>query len=351
MTISRSLAATGALAMLAATSGSLPNVPAVAETRPVTTKLGDRADDPAIWRNPDDPQASLIVSTDKKAGLAVHDLTGRLLNFQRLGALNNVDIFPRVVIAGKPAVVVAASDRGDRKRPVLRLFRLDTSVPTFVPMGAIHLAGGEAYGLCLYSREDSLGAFMVYEEGVIEQVELDFTGTKPTGRSVRRYDLGSRSEGCVSDPRTGHLYVAEDKVAIWRFGTDPDSSMRPVKFAAVDGVRLHKDVEGLAILPRGRDAGLLFASSQGDDSFSVFRLPDGAFVGGFRIGGGTVDGAEDTDGIALDHRPFGRSFPEGIFVAQDGKNRDYDAGRTRHAPQNFKLVSLRDILTALGEQD
>lgn len=347
MTIVRTLMAGGMGALLAASAGPLPSVPAQAETRPVTNKLGDRADDPAIWRNPDDPSASLIVSTDKKAGLAIHDLTGRLLNVQRLGALNNVDIFPEVTIAGKPAVVVAASDRGDKKNPVLRLFRLETTVPTFIPIGTIHLGAGEAYGLCLYRRGNSRGAFMVYEEGVIEQVELDFSGPEVTGRSVRRYDLGSRSEGCIADTRTGLLYVAEDKVAIWRFDTNPERPMRPVRFAKVDDVRLHKDVEGLTILPRGRDGGLLFASSQGNDSFSVFRLPDGEFVGGFRIAGGTIDGAEDTDGIALDPRPLGSLFPGGLFVAQDGKNREtVDA---KPAPQNFKLVSLRDILAALGE--
>ena len=350
MTIRAVTAGFMSLALVASTN-PLPRVPAQAETRPVTEKLGDRADDPAIWRNPDDPTASLIVSTDKKGGLAVHDLTGKLLNVQRLGALNNVDIFPDAALAGTPSVIVAASDRGDKKRPVLRFYKLETGTPTFTPVGAIHLAGGEAYGLCLYRHGDTRGAFMIYEEGVIEQVELDFSGSEVTGRSVRRHDLGSRSEGCVADPRTDSVYVAEDKVAIWRFETNPQRPMEPVRFAAVDDVRLHKDVEGLAILPRGIDGGLLFASSQGNDSFSVFRLPHGDFVGGFRIDGGTIDGTEDTDGIALDPRPFGTVFPGGLFVAQDGKNRDTVEGKTRRAPQNFKLVSLRDIIAALGEPE
>src|SRR3546814_16643516 len=43
-------------------------VTAVAETEAVATRDADAADDPASWRNADDPQASLIVATDKKAG-------------------------------------------------------------------------------------------------------------------------------------------------------------------------------------------------------------------------------------------------------------------------------------------
>src|SRR3546814_3132633 len=62
-------------------SMSLPPAPtvavtAVAETEAVATRDADAADDPAIWRNADDPQASLIVATDKKAGLYVYGFDG-----------------------------------------------------------------------------------------------------------------------------------------------------------------------------------------------------------------------------------------------------------------------------------
>src|SRR3546814_18634256 len=87
-----------------------------------------------------------------------------------------------------------------------------------------------------------------------------------------------------------------------RSATDPARARTPPRCAAVDGGRLHDDVEGRAILPRGRAGGLLFAASQDDDSFAVFRLPDGAYAGGFRIRGGAIDGTEDTDGIALQDR-------------------------------------------------
>ena len=58
-------------------AGALPAavVHATGETEAVATTNADAADDPAIWRNPADPAASLIVGTDKKAGLHVYDLT------------------------------------------------------------------------------------------------------------------------------------------------------------------------------------------------------------------------------------------------------------------------------------
>lgn len=337
-----------AAALLAADMAPLPEIAAQAETAPVTQSKGDTADDPAIWRNPRDPAKSLIISTDKKAGIAIHALDGRLLSFQPLGNLNNVDIRADVAIGGKNAILVAASDRTDKDRPLLRLFRLDPAKPTLVPIGMVGSPEGEAYGLCLHRRSDGIDAFMVHKEGVIEQIRLDLGKPAISGKVIRSFDLKSRSEGCVADDRTGQLYVAEDKVALWRIDTDPDKPITPVKIADVDDVRLHKDAEGLAILPQGSDGGLLFASSQGDNSIAVFRLPDVRYVGAYRIKGGTIDGAEDTDGIALHSGSFGTGWEGGLFVAQDGKNVDQVGDKQ---PQNFKLVRLADILAALGEAD
>lgn len=328
-------------AVLAPGSPTLPEVAARIETAPPTTSRGDRADDPAIWRNPEIPEKSLVISTDKKAGLAIHDLAGRLLAFQPIGDVNNVDLRDDVLIAGTRSTLVAASDRSDKDDPLLHLFRLDPAAPALMHIGTIALDDAQAYGLCLHRRGDGVDAYMVYREGIVEQVRLDLSKTPVTGTSLDRYDLGSRSEGCVVDDRTGQLYIAEDKVALWRFDRSDDRPLRPVKIADVDGVHLHKDAEGLALLARGDDGGLLIAANQGDDSFSVFRLPSATFAGKFRIGGGSIDGTEETDGIALDGGDFGPDWPGGLFVAHDGKNRDADG---RRAPQNFKFVPLGAIL-------
>ena len=51
-------------------------------------------------------------------------------------------------------------------------------------------------------------------------------------------------------------------------------------------------------------------------------------------------GAEHTDGIDICSKNLGASFPEGIFVVQDGLNRDGDE-------TNFKFVSVAEILANL----
>ena len=67
-------------------------VTAKAETVPVGTSNGDAADDPAIWRNPTNPAASLVVGTDKKGGLYVYDLKGAQKSFLVAPGMNNVDL-------------------------------------------------------------------------------------------------------------------------------------------------------------------------------------------------------------------------------------------------------------------
>jgi 3-phytase len=153
--------------------------------------------------------------------------------------------------------------------------------------------------------------------------------------------LGTQSEGCVADDRTGQLYVAEEDVGLWRFSAAPDGPVEAIRVAADDGQRLVADAEGLAIAAEGRDGGYLVASSQGDSAYAVWRLPDLAYMGRFRItASGGVDGTSDTDGIEISTAGFGKDFRGGLMIAQDGNNAP-DA-------QNFKLVRWADVKAALG---
>jgi len=92
-------------------------VKALAETVPVGTSMDDAADDPAIWRNRRDPAKSLIVATDKKAGLYVYGLDGKVRAFDPAGRLNNVDLLD----LGRRGILVVASDRNDPAQAQLRL--------------------------------------------------------------------------------------------------------------------------------------------------------------------------------------------------------------------------------------
>ncbi len=316
-----------------------PLVTAAGETVAVATANADAADDPAIWRHPGDPARSLIVGTDKKAGLNVYDLNGAQRDFVDAGRVNNVDLI-ETVIAGKPAVLVAASDRNDPLNAKIALFLLDGDRAKLMPLGIVAAGPGEAYGICLATRGGGVDAFMVTKQGVIAQVALDLGGATPQGAIVRTMKLPTQSEGCVVDPRTDTLYVAEEDVGLWRFDARRDGAVEPLSIARVDGKALVADVEGVALAPVGEDGGWVVVSSQGDNAYALYRLPDGAFAGRFRIGRGSFGATSETDGIGLMLGDFGPNYPGGLFVAQDGDNLP--------KAQNFKLVAWDSILRALG---
>jgi 3-phytase len=135
------------------------------------------------------------------------------------------------------------------------------------------------------------------------------------------------------------LYIGEEDAGLWAINTATGAKKL---VAPIDNKLLVADLEGLAIAPEGTDGGYLVGSSQGDNAYAVWRLPDLTPVGRFRIAAGAFGGTEETDGIELDNRDFGPDFPRGIFIAQDGVNPP--------EAQNFKYVRWDAILAALGER-
>ena len=317
------------------------NVPATAETDPVGTALADAADDPAIWRNPANPSASLIVGTDKKAGLYSYGLDGNTRSFIAAGALNNVDLRGGVRWGGRDVILVAASDRTDPMKPKVALFTLDGATGALAQIGSFDSgAAGEAYGFCLGRHRGGMPlAYIVTKAGTVLELALSDDPSKPL-TLLRTFGVATQTEGCVVDDRTGQFYLGEEDVGVWRFDLN---AARPtaIPFAKVgEGQGLVADVEGLALAPMGEKGGYLVASSQGDNAYVLLDLSDGSLKGRFRIQGGAVDGTVETDGIELALGDFGPDYPAGLFVAQDGDNLP--------EAQNFKLVSWASVKAALG---
>ena len=158
---------------------------------------------------------------------------------------------------------------------------------------------------------------------------------------MRTLSIGSTTEGCVADDVTGDLYIAEEDVAIWKYGAEPDAGRERTRVDGVgSGGHLTADIEGLAIYYRGDGGGYLLASSQGSDAFVVYeRGGDNAYVTTFAIDDGAVDGVSHTDGLDVTNAGLGTAFPDGLFVAQDDRN---DGGN-----QNFKLVPWGAIARAV----
>ena len=328
------------LAVRIANADPAVSVFARGETEPVGTQAEDAADDPAIWRNPTDPAASLIVGTDKKAGLYVYGLDGAKRSFIDAGRVNNVALMADVPAGADGQIVVVASDRNDVANAKFATFTLDPASGTLRPLAILPAGSGEAYGTCLARLGADVHAFMVAKDGSIRQYRLDFTAT-PAATLVASMKLATQAEGCAVDEDRARLYVGEEDRGLWRFdlrspGTDP------VLVAPVDGKKLVADVEGVAVAPNGRGGGMLVVSSQGDNAYAVWSLGEERWLGRFRIAAGKLGSTEETDGVDLQLGDFGPGYPGGLFIAQDGSNLP--------SAQNFKLIAWTDVLEALNRQ-
>jgi 3-phytase len=349
------LAACGCLALLAANALAVSKddqrrvqPKASVQTEPVPS-AGDAADDPAIWVHPTASERSLILGTDKKGGLNVFDLDGHRAQIVSDGSRpNNVDLiygFP----TGGAAVDLAVAGTRSRSRQGVGFWRIDPvtcRLAEFGPIPAFEVFGGkEPYGSCVYRnpKDGSFYVFITSKDGDVEQYRIEAETAQGAASPiratrVRAFRVGSTTEGCVVDHELGWLYVAEEKVGIWRYGAGPDSGSSRTLIARVGENDLTADVEGLTIYYGPGTAGYLIASSQGASTFQVYsRDGENAFVMSIdpQAGAGISDVGE-TDGIDVTNVAMSAKFPRGLFVCQDGKG-----GRDGH--QNFKYFAWDEI--------
>lgn len=323
-------------------------VQATLETPSVGTAGEDAADDPAIWASATPVRiggvatTGFVAGTDKKAGLYVYGLDGAVLQFLPEGLLNNIDLTEGLSVGGRAQVVLGASDRTPGKTGVA-LYLFDPASDAGVRhWGAITTDVVEPYGFCFARRGAEVHAILIGHEGEFRQFILTVSDAGvPVARELRRFDIGTISEGCAADAATDALYIAEENVGVWRYGLDPASGAARTLVQPIARDVLVADAEGLTVMEDGA-ARYLIGSSQGDSAFPVWRIdgPAPAYVGRFVVQDGAVDGVTGTDGLDALGGPVGDAFPEGLVVVQDDIN---DAGT-----QNFKYIDWRDIRSALG---
>jgi 3-phytase len=343
---------TAAALLLAALPEPLAQDPVVAvqatvETAPVRHG-GDAADDPAIWLHPTDPAKSLVIGDDKGGGLCVYGLNGAELQILHGDQhINNVDLRYGFPLAGTWADGtkhdrVDLAGAGNQTANSLVFYKVNPATCRLELAGVIPRIGIVPYGSCMYlsAKSGKYFYFVNDREGVTQQWELADGGSGTVSAiKVRQFDVGTQVEGCVADDALGKFYIAEERVAIWKYGAEPGDGDARIR---VDTTGKHghltADIEGLAIYQAAGGRGYLLASSQGNDTFVIYeRGGTNAYVGTFRISDGAVDGVNDTDGIEVLSAPLGPAFPQGLFVAQDGSN------TKPNAHQNYKLVPWQAI--------
>lgn len=308
------------------------------ETMP---RMGDAADDPAIWADRQRPGQGRVLGTNKKQGLHVYDLQGKELQLLESGRLNNVDLRQDVLLDGQRFDLAAATQRDDN---ALVLYTIDSS-GTVAEAARFATPLERIYGICLYQpASGGVEAFVNDKDGSFLQYRIGRSGGAFNASLVRRFKLGSQPEGCVADDRNGRLFAGEEKRGVWSLDARAGAKAEP-RLVLPLSAHLRADVEGMALY-HGAQASYLVVSSQGSNSYLVAdAAPPHRIRGSFRIGFNTaagIDGASETDGLDVSAANLGGRFAQGMLVVQDGYKRLPDGA------QNFKYVAWEDIARALS---
>jgi 3-phytase len=315
------------------------------ETQPVESETGeDAADDPAIWVCDTDWSKSRVLGTNKTAGVYVYDLKGNILQYRKVGRINNIDLRDGFEFMNEEVVLVAGSNRSNN---CISLFYIDKQTGDLSDTIAnIRSYVDEVYGICLYHNQsdDEFFVFVNGKGGRIEQW-LITGGDKVQASYIRYFNVKSQPEGMVACDINEKLFLGVEDAGIYQVDAESDAETRIELIPGSDSLNsdIEYDIEGLALFTyKGQD--YLIASSQGNYSYAVFTLGEREnYYTNFVIAGSAIDGVEETDGLEITTASLGPEFPEGLLVVQDGFNFDGDS----LINQNFKYISVEQLLKFL----
>ncbi len=320
-------------------------------TEPV---IGD-SDDPAIWINPEDPSASLILGTDKAGAIFVFDLDGKIIpekSITGMGRINNIDVAYQMMLGGVPTDIAVATDRNAN---LLRAFRLPEMTP--VDNGGIEAFEGEApdlrrpMGIALYSRPSDGAVFAIVSRKIgpsgayLWQYLLEDDGTgQIKGTKVREFGTFSNAtttedgvaeigeiESVAVDNALGYVYYSDELAGIRKYHADPDAADANVELAIFGTDGFAEQREGISIYAINDGTGYILVSDQQGNAFRVFRRegePDDPHD--HRLLKVVDVSTNESDGSEVTSAALGDRFPAGLFVAMSDD-------------KTFQLYSWADI--------
>lgn len=349
------------LAVLALLTGGCSNrtnaTPDTLLPTAVTEQVANDADDPAVWINTANPEASLIVGTNKVAapdgGLYVFDVQGRVRQvIKPLDRPNNVDIEYRFSTGEGPIDIAVVTERLQNR---LRVYRIDEQGLAPVDAGGIPVCEGEAgeaampMGIALYrrARDGVVFAIVAPKTGGTSaylwqyRLETDPEGVV-RGHFVRRFGNYSGSgeiEAVVVDDEQGYVYYSDEEYGLRKWSADPDSPDADKELAVFGRDGFKRQREGLAILTQPGGKGFIVASDQieGAAELRIYRR-EGS-VGNPHDHDPVVavipTSSDSTDGLDLVTTNLGPRFPQGMLLMMSSKDRA------------FNVYDLRSLLERL----
>ena len=296
------------------------------------------ANDPALLIDGDNTEASLLLASSGEGGLEIYTLDGARQGLGSHRPTTLVDVRHDFPLGGQSVDLIVGYDA---QSTALMAYVLDDSRTGLREVSSPLETRAEIEGLCLFQSPIS-GKHYAFAagDGMFQQWELYSRDGAVEGRLIRTVPVGLGVAHCVAHDRGAEVFYSQETVGVARIGAEPESEAE-VEF--VDLTRPHGrfsgDVKGVALYEQ-EDGGYLIVSDADESRLQIYDLESREHRGAVSVvGGDSVDGVEETEGLAATGVALGASLGQGLLVLADDDNDG--------APANYKLVPWQRISEAL----
>ena len=322
-------------------AGEGPTVQAIAAAGETMHAETSAANDPALLIDGENIEASWLLASAEDGGLEIYTLDGARQGLGSHRPTTLVDVrynFPLgdesvdLIVGYDSAATALIAYVPDDTRTGLR--EVSSPLPT----------QAEIQGLCLYQSPIS-GKFYAFAagDGMFQQWELYSRVGGVEGRLIRSVPVGLGVAHCVAHDRGAEIFFSHETVGVARISAEPESEaeVEYVDLTQPHG-RFSGDVKGVALYEHEEGA-YLIVSDADESRLQFYDLESRTHRGTVSVvGGDSVDGAEETEGLTATSVALSASLGQGLLVLADDDNDG--------EPANYKLVPWQGISEALGLQ-
>ncbi len=298
----------------------------------ISEKVLHDTDDPAIWIHPSDPSKSIVFGTDKDIDGAIFafDLDGKVIQNKVINNIrypNNIDVEYGFNQNDSTTTDIIAFTERARNR--IRLF----SVPEMKPLdnGGFPVFEDETdlelrrpMGISMYKDPETSSIYIIVsrksgpKNEYLHQYKLihDHIGVKvKLVRKFGKFSGQKEIEAIAIDDQLGFVYYADEGVGIRKYYANPNKGNE--ELVIFGGEYFKEDIEGIAIVSKPGNDGVLIVSDQQKGQFNIFSRRDNRFIKALNLD------TNETDGCDVISVPLNDTFKNGLFVAMNNDQNFY----------------------------
>ena len=320
-------------------AGDEPAAQAVSAAGETMAADSSAANDPALLIDGENTEASLLLASSGDGGLEIYTLDGARQGIGGHRPTTLVDVRYNFPLGGESVDLIVGYDS---EATALIAYVLDNTRTGLMEVSSPLETQAEIEGLCLFKSPIS-GKHYAFAagDGMFQQWELYSRGGAVEGRLIRTIPVGLGVAHCVAHDRGAEIFYSQETVGVARISAEPESE------AAVEFVDLTQphgrfggDVKGVALYEQA-EGGYLIVSDADESRLQLYDLESREHRGTVSVvGDDSVDGVEETEGLAATSLALSTSLGQGLLVLTDDDNDG--------APANYKLVPWQRISEALG---